>query len=255
MKVHPISDIHIEMRSGYKLKKTDADLIVLVGDIHNGIKGVKWAIEQSKKLQTPVIYVAGNHEYYRHEYHQLLSEMREITLGTNVHFLENDELILEGVRFLGTTLWTDYKCYRSFTQRENMEYLGGQLNDHYVIRFGDRLFAPSDALSLNNKAVKWLKERLGQHYNGPTVVVSHHAPSVKCAHYKFGLNELSTGFISDLEPLVKKADYWFFGHTHSNLDTKIGECRLVSNQVGYPSENLPVPYDDNLLITVKRNIK
>lgn len=251
MKILLYSDLHMEMDGFMIIGETDADVIVLAGDINVGTRGLRWATEEAEDTGKPVIYVAGNHEYYRKEYFTLQAELREMAAQhENVYFLEEDEVVIDGVRFLGATLWTDYKATTEFSQEANMGIAGVSLNDHRLIRYGDEQFTPEHALALNQNSVAWLTEKLDTPFEGKTVVVTHHGPSLKSAHPTYGLNQLSTAFISNLDDLVEKADVWCFGHTHSGIDTKVGKCRLVSNQRGYPMERLPVPFNRQFTVTV-----
>src|SRR5687768_7021553 len=108
MRISVLSDLHLEF-APYAPASVRADVIVLAGDIHVGVKGIQWA--QSAFGDTPVIYVAGNHEYYRQSYPDHLKKMREAAEGTNVRFLENASTEIEGIVFLGCTLWTDFKLF------------------------------------------------------------------------------------------------------------------------------------------------
>jgi len=151
-----------------------------------------------------------------------------------LHLLENDELIFDDVRFLGCTLWTDYRAAGDPVL--SMMEVQQNLSDHHVVMNGDRLFLPEDAYKLHFASRTWLESKLSQPYPGKTVVITHHAPHLLCKHPSFPMNAIGTAFLSDLSHLVEMADVWCFGHTHANLDTKVGKCRLVSNQRGYPTE-------------------
>lgn len=166
MKIQLLSDLHREMDPTFSVPDTDADIIILAGDIDVGTKGIEWAISQALMLHKPMVYIAGNHEYYRHEYFSLQGRMREIAESCSlVHFLECDEIIIDGVRFLGTTLWTDYASTRLSEQSENMRLLSSSIRDHQVISITDKPFMPADALMLHQASsvlivtlaiVKWL---------------------------------------------------------------------------------------------------
>ena len=92
---------------------------------------------------------------------------------------------------------------------------------------------------MHNSSIVWLRERLNKTFDGKTIVVTHHGPSKRCIHKKFGGGELAGGFYSDLPELLNKPDIWIYGHTHSNLDISIDGMRLISNQRGYPTEDIP----------------
>lgn len=250
MKIHLLSDLHIEICGFYSIEDTEADIIVLAGDIHTGKSGVEWAIEEAERLKTPIIYVAGNHEYYKREYHQTLNEMRiAAARSESVHFLEKDEFVIGDVRFLGTTLWTDYQVSDE-SQDLCMLMCGNLINDHRLIQFNDALFSTEHALKLHQESLQWLYKQIVAPHSGQTVVITHHGPSKHAAHPDYGLNVLSGAFISDLDNLVKEADLWLCGHTHSSVDVKIGTCRLVSNQRGYPREEIPGGFDRRKVIEI-----
>lgn len=238
MKVQLLSDLHNEFYSQRAplIETTEAEIVILAGDIDVGLAGLRWATDEANRLRKPVVYVLGNHEYYHHDI-DLLGEMRDFARGNGtVHFLENDELIIGGIRFLGCTLWTDYQAVGDPVI--SMMEVQQKLNDHHVVTKGERNFLPEDALKIHLESRAWLAEKLSDSFDGKTVVVTHHAPHLLCSHPSFPMNAIGTAFLSDLSPLVEKADVWCFGHTHANLDVRVGKCRLVSNQRGYPLEGV-----------------
>lgn len=266
MKIHILSDVHNEFLSDVVIQphgsvddntwksfipKTDADLIVLAGDINIGVKGVEWAINESKRLNLPIIYVSGNHEYYNQEYYSTLKQMRDTCQGTNVYFLENDEVQIEDVRILGCTLWTDYDVIPKVEPYQSMNECEYALNDHRVIRIeGAGYFSPALAKKTHTESVEWISNKLTEKTDARvTLVVTHHGPSILCQHKSYPVSAISGAFYSDLNELVSKADCWVYGHTHSNLDVMIGNCRLVTNQPGYPSENV-VDFDSMKVIEI-----
>ena len=239
MKIQLLSDLHNEFYrpdTPPPIEDTDADVVVLAGDIDVGLQGMIWAAEEVQRLGKPLIYVAGNHEFYHHDI-ALLDEMRNYAATCEgLHFLENDELIIDGVRFLGCTLWTDYRAAGDLVI--SMMEVQQSLSDHHVISNGEQLFSPERALQLHRASPQWLEGMLAASFAGKSVVVTHHGPSLLCQHPRFPLNAMGTAFISDLKELVEMADVWCFGHTHSNLDAMEGGCHIISNQRGYPGEGV-----------------
>jgi predicted phosphodiesterase len=239
MKLLLLSDLHNEFfrpKPVPPIASTDADVIVLAGDIDTGLQGLEWAASEAVRLDKPVIYVSGNHEYYRQDIEQTEAMRAFAAEHEELHFLENDELVIDGVRFLGCTLWTDYRAVGDPVMA--MVEVQRRLNDHHLISNGEDLFLPEDALTLHRQSRAWLEEKLAQPFDGKTVVVTHHAPSLLCKHPSFPMDAFGTAFLSDLDGLVAQADIWCFGHTHCNLDVQVGNCRLVSNQRGYVGENV-----------------
>lgn len=251
MKIFYASDLHLEMLRNYQLPVTDSDVIALGGDISTGLRGIEFAIHQSELHNKNIIYICGNHEFYYHDYHSLIKEMRELSdKHPRVHFLERDELIMGDTRFLGTILWTDFLGNGSQTQEDNMNAVSVGLNDFRLISNGNNNFTVEDSLQEHLKSRQWLEAKLDEPFSGKTVVLSHHAPSLLCQHPQFPYSEISTGFLSSLDSLVSKADIWLFGHSHANLDTKIGDCRLLANQAGYPHEDVIPPFRSDLVIEI-----
>lgn len=254
MLIQPLSDLHNELRADGQppipLVDTGADVIVLAGDIDQGCEGVRWAAEEAARLATPLLYVAGNHEHYGRDLGANLRALRRTARGTGVHFLENDRLDLGGVRFLGCTLWTDYRASAGLDHADAMEVAGGRLPDHRLIRSRGTLFSPALALRRHQDSVRWLRRELAWPFAGPKVVITHHGPSALCGHPQFSPGSLDGAFFSPLDDLVARADVWIFGHTHVSLDTHIGACRLVSNQRGYRDESSD--FDERKQVAIAR---
>ncbi|MEZ9764147.1 metallophosphoesterase, partial [Vibrio splendidus] len=110
MEICHLSDLHLEF-GPMEFPQTDADVVVLSGDIHLGTKGIDWAAQ----CDVPVVYVLGNHEAYGSSSLELLIEecRSRAERYSNVYFLENDSVVINGVRFHGCTLWTDFELYET----------------------------------------------------------------------------------------------------------------------------------------------
>lgn len=237
------SDLHLEMLpSGWEPPALDVDVVMLAGDISSHTQGIEWAAQtfRATSPKATVLYVAGNHEYYGAEFYGVGSEMREIAAQFGVTLLENDKIEIQGVRFLGTTLWSDFKLYGSdeWTAR-SLHVARDSLSDYTMIRKPGGLMEPQDAVALHEKAAAWLADELAKPFEGKTVVVTHFAPHRRCVAAKYDGDLLTPYFTVDMSPLMRrhKIDLWAFGHTHYNIDF-VGDngCRIVSNQRGYPSD-------------------
>ena len=266
MKIQLASDLHLEFLQsrwpGERLIASvpGADVLVLAGDIADGAHGFKLFADWPASKRTPIIYVAGNHEFYGHAIGPMREKMRSSAALSGIHFLENESVVIDSVRFLGTTLWTDYRLRGNRTQIELMEHAQRGLNDHQLIRDGGRRFSAHDALDLHERARAWLESELAKPFAGTTVVVSHHGPHPLSVHPRYAGDLLSAAFVSDLSSLMPGIDLWLHGHVHDGFDYEVGRCRVVANPAGYvlnrsyaqrddfEFEN-PL-YDRNLLIEV-----
>lgn len=235
MNIQLASDLHLEFLErrfpGERIIKPapGADILVLAGDIHNGIK----AVASFGNWPVPVVYVAGNHEFYGNAWEQTRADLRKACAGTNIHFLDNDVVEFEGVRFLGCTLWTDFRL-RGFTQTECMSSVEQRLNDYHVIHTLAGTLRARDTLADHVQSRRWLEGELAKSYSGKTVVVTHHGPHPLSIHPRYQGDQINVGFVSDLTPLLQQADLWLHGHVHDSFDySDVGRCRVVANPAGY----------------------
>lgn len=107
MKALILSDLHLEFAPFEPAPDLEFDVVILAGDIHSPAKrAVQWAADTFRGKS--VVYLPGNHEYYDGRLDTTLAEARRAADGSNVHVLDGDELVIDGVRFLGATLWTDF---------------------------------------------------------------------------------------------------------------------------------------------------
>jgi predicted phosphodiesterase len=238
MKIQVASDLHLDLLEqkfpDYRIvEHTDADVLVIAGDIHRHAR----AISAFRRWNKPVIYVHGNHEAYDARYDETVSELRKASAGTNVRFLECDEHVQNGVRFLGCCLWTDYRLYSEDPQAVMAE-AESCLYDHRLIQTGGGVFTARDAEAIHARSRAWLEGKLEESFDGPTIVVTHHAPHPDSTHPRFAGNSLNPAFISDLTPLVRKADLWIHGHVHDSFDYQVHGTRVVANPRGYALNRL-----------------
>ena len=173
------------------------------------------------------------HEFYGGSLDEVRSALHDAAQGTQVTFLDNDVADFGGVRFLGTTLWTDYCLARDRTQQHVMENAERRIIDHYRIRSGTGMFTARRALAEHELARAWLKNELVRPYDGKTVVITHHGPHPLSVHPRYVGDPLNAAFVSDLSELVPKVDLWIHGHVHDSFDYKVGRCRVVANPRGY----------------------
>jgi predicted MPP superfamily phosphohydrolase len=246
VKLQVLSDLHLRPRYGFTIPETDADLIVLAGDIAEGPGGVEWAVAETERLGKPAVYVFGNHEYYFHTFPDLLDQAKRMTAGSRVTVLENDILTWQDVRILGCTLWTDFLLHGEPQEQASMAAVEAVLYDYSAIQTADgELLRAHQTQAWHRQSRQWLEERLAEPWEGPTVVVTHHVPCWEGAHPHFD-GPLCAGFTSNLESLLERhrIDLWVCGHSHANVDVMVGYTRLLSNQRGYPKEQVPGPAFD-----------
>ena len=221
------------------------DLMVLAGDIDNGLAAIDYADQVARYLAVPVIAVAGNHEFYRHVQGPMLAELRQraAATGGRVHFLENDRVDLsiggQSLTVLGCTLWTDLDLYgvaAGQALRRDPRLLS-IYDYHRIFKAPDSLIDPEDPVIWHRHSRAWLEAALAGS-NGTTLVVTHHAISKRSVEPRFEGSALNAAFVSDLEAIVTQyaPPLWIHGHTHHSVDYELGATRVVACQRGYPGE-------------------
>lgn len=237
MKILILSDLHLEF-ANLPPPEAEVDVVVLAGDIWKKVHGIYWA--RSTWPETEIIYVAGNHEFYRGDRSDVLRQLRDAADETGVHFLDNDEVIINCVRFLGATLWTDFLLFGVEQQVETMNAAFSGLNDFRKINQGEHLFTPADSISICNTSTQWLKSKLlNEQFQGKSVVVTHHLPSMKSVAERYKQDLLSACFASNLDYMLGYSDLWIHGHAHDSFDYKVGKTRIICNPRGYVFKGIP----------------
>ncbi len=253
LKLHILSDLHLSL-GALPIPRNDADAVILAGDIARPKEAIAWASGFAK----PVLYVPGNHEFYGGSIAGTVAELKRLSAGTGIRVLDNDEAIIAGVRFLGTTLWTDFMLFGEGEQRgAAMQEAQRFMRDFSRIRIGtapEAPFTPAASAALFEIHAAWLHRKLAEAHAGPTVVITHHAPSRKSIHPQFADSLLNACFVSDAERLLdgRRARLWIHGHTHDSFDYRVNGTRVVCNPRGYAKNGVnenPL-FDANLAIRI-----
>ena len=201
--------------------------------------------------EKPVIYVLGNHEFYRHSFPNLIGELRRETNGSNIHLLENSAVEIGGVSFLGCTLWSDYRVNGDEVIAKAIAHKG--ISDYELIAKGSSryLLTPEDTAIAHAMSLKWLKREVASRDPSKTVIVTHHAPSRKSIPPWHVGSLLNGAFVSDLEEFIVEAavPLWIHGHTHYCTDYKVDRTRVLSNQRGYPGA-VPAEFEAGLVVEI-----
>jgi Calcineurin-like phosphoesterase len=276
-----LSDLHLESNPHFTARPLPgADLLVLAGDIGSYQNGsllsslniADFGLARFSPLPvsqggagwpTPVFFLPGNHEYDGLDFDEAHARLRETCQRLGMVWLERESLVWGGVRFVGSTLWTDFDALSTEQARSGEVTLGEQLKmrdkafraanfylkKNHAFRHGAPLLA--DAVREQGlQAQAWLREALAQPFAGPTVVVTHFAPSLLSADPRYGLSPGTAGFCNSLDELLPLARLWLHGHLHCRIDyVKLG-CRVVANPLGYARKGEQAAFRPALCITV-----
>jgi predicted phosphodiesterase len=218
------------------------DLIVLAGDIHTGLRGFVYAEQLAEYFDAPVVYVAGNHEYYHQHIDLLEPALRNASANSGrVKFLDNNiaTFTLGGKRLhlLGCTMWTDFQLQGGQTQA--MEFAARHMNDYRAIRRVDAFFRPENALARHERSRLWLRTNVArlrlEEPGAKIIAVTHHAPHEAVLGRRTG--RIAPSYASQLLPeyAVSRPDVWIHGHTHYRHESVLDGIRVVSAPRGYVS--------------------
>lgn len=265
MKIAVCSDLHLEFEDINIQNTEDADVLILSGDImiaedlhdhpetsYNVYSGINLAdlgrrqqvalrfrdFLKRVSFQFPhVVYVAGNHEFYHGRWKASLQHLRdECSKYSNIYFLEDDIKEIDGVSFLGATLWTDCNKGDPLT----LHALTDMINDFRIIRNDERGFTklrPFHTVERHQKTLSYFRTVLSDRKDSKVVVVGHHCPTKQSTHPKYQSQYLMNGgYSSDLSEFIldhPQIVLWTHGHTHDPFDYMVGSTRVVCNPRGY----------------------
>lgn len=261
MKLQLLSDLHLEIHPHFRPSPAPgADLLVLAGDIGSYQPGSLLAdddfglarfspLPQYAGWPTPVVFVPGNHEYDGQDFDAAHARLRHVCDRLGLIWLERESLVLDGVRLVGTTLWSDFDAladHHDLGQRLKRREKAFRAADFYLAKTGGtRRGEPFLAAQLREQGLAcqaWLRQALSQPFDGTTVVITHFAPSLRSADSRYGLTPGTAGFCNAMDELLPRARLWLHGHLHApsdylaqgvHGDGRAWHCRVVANPLGY----------------------
>ncbi len=275
MRIQLFSDTHLERDPGFRpLVHCDTDVVVVAGDIGSyqpgsRLGGDDFGLERFSPLQpgfprATVLYVPGNHEFDALDYDETYGRLRRTCERLGIVWLEREVVTIGQVRFVGTTLWTDFDALaaRELDPAKRMQQrtkafraANYYLNKNTTLKAGEPVLAEAiREMSLTCQA--WLRAALSVPFDGTTVAVTHFAPSLHSADPRYGLTAGTAGFCNAMDELFPLVDVWMHGHLHCANDYTIRSaegspswaCRVVANPLGYLSKGEQAGFREHLVI-------
>ncbi len=272
MNIQLLSDLHLETHPDFKpMAAPGADVLVLAGDIGSYQAGSAlsargepdFGLDRFSPLlgwPVPVLFVPGNHEYDGMDFDQAHDRLRDSCQRLGIIWLERETAVLGDVRFVGTTLWSDFDALGP-RPGDDGATLAQQLRacdkafraaNFYLRKTGGtRGGRPFLADAVREQALvcqHWLQAKLAEPFDGPTVVVTHFAPSLKSADPRYGRVPGTAGFCNALDDLLPHARLWLHGHLHAPSDYHHHGCRVVANPLGYLRKGEQTAFRPNLTV-------
>jgi Icc-related predicted phosphoesterase len=256
MRLQIFSDLHVGVAPIKPITiAADVDAVIVAGDTCEGIEKAFRTLRSIVPEHIPVIMVAGNHEFYHGFVPDELAAGRALARSYNVCFLENDVAIMKGVRFVGCTLWTDYRIFGEKNVPAIMNACASGMNDHRLIGWQKRpwlRFRPQEAALLHYRSRAFLSDTLADRFDGPTVTITHHAVHWKSIQQRYVSDPVTAAYLASdtMETLLVGAQPALIvhGHVHHSVDYRIGATRVLCNPHGYGTEN--PAFDGSLVVEV-----
>jgi predicted phosphodiesterase len=272
MKIQLLSDLHLEAHPHWQpTPSPGADLLVLAGDIGSYQGGSQLSDDDFGLTRfsprhgwpTPVVFVPGNHEYDAQDFDAAHSRLRTTCERLGLIWLERETLVMQGVRLVGTTLWSDFDALGPVAN-DGANALAQQLKArdkafraaNFYLRKTEttRHGEPWLAQGVREQALvcqDWMRTALATPFNGPTVAITHFAPSLMSADPRYGLTPGTAGFCNALDDLLPYAQLWLHGHLHAPSHYTHQGCRVVANPLGYARKNEQVRFQPQNLIEIR----
>lgn len=245
MRLRILSDLHNEFLSAPRktAHEPKVDVVVLPGDIDVDTRGLTWARDT---FDCRIIYVPGNHEFYGCDFDVTRQRMAETAARLGIDLLDPGVVEIEGVVFVGATLWTDFNLFEN-PERE-MSIASKELTDFRVING----FSPARSLARHLEERAYIERQLEATRGKRCVVVSHHLPSWQSVAERYRGDKLSAAFASNLDAIIEREQpaLWIHGHTHDSFDYRIGPTRVVCNPAGYPKHEESREFNERLVVDV-----
>jgi 3',5'-cyclic AMP phosphodiesterase CpdA len=254
MRLQIFSDLHFDVRLPEPITVAPCiDAVIVTGDTCEGAERGFEFLRGIVPMQVPIVFVLGNHELYRRAWSEELVQARAVAPLYGAGLLENDVAIIDNVRFIGATLWTDYALFGAPLAPLAMRRAAAGLNDHRLIGWSRapwQRFRPQEALMLHRQSRAFIEATLAQPFDGATVVATHHAPHPRSVHPRFVEDLLSAAFASDLTAVIEagRPELWVHGHVHHSCDYQAANTRIICNPHGYGGEN--PDFDPALIVEV-----
>ena len=245
MKIKYFSDIHTEF-APFNCEAVSGDVLLVAGDYGLGAKA--WTYVDDFEILSEnfnhVIYVLGNHEFYNSSLIRAREKIRENLLHLdNVHILEDEYVEIDGVRFIGSTCWTN--LHDVIARISAKQYM----NDYRIIRTGNAAFpykrkiTPEDLIAINKKS----SDYIFSHITDKTVVITHHAPSTMSAAPQYRNDSLWLAYANEFEQLIDKHKplAWVHGHMHTTSEYMLYDTLVLCNPRGYVPEHTNSYFNPN----------
>lgn len=274
MNIQLLSDLHLETHPNFIPQVAPlADVLILAGDIGSYQEGSMLFNRQDEDFglsrfsprkdlgawPVPVYFVPGNHEYDGMPFEVAHEKLKATCERLEINFLHQRVEVFRGVRLVGCTLWSDFEALvpakGALTQQLKAREKAERAADFYLRKTGTTFQGEpflSGAVRAQAEADQaWLTQALAEPFEGPTVVITHFAPSLLSADPRYGLTPGTAGFCNSLDHLLPYAKHWLHGHLHCAHDYVSQGCRVIANPLGYAKKNEQQAFEPKKIVRIE----
>jgi len=274
MNIQLLSDLHLETHPNFIPQVAPlADVLILAGDIGSYQEGSMLFNRQDEDFglsrfsprkdlgawPVPVYFVPGNHEYDGMPFEVAHEKLKATCERLEINFLHQRVEVFRGVRLVGCTLWSDFEALvpanGALTQQHKAREKAERAADFYLRKTGTTFqgkpFLSGAVRDQAEADQAWLTQALAEPFEGPTMVITHFAPSLLSADPRYGLTPGTAGFCNSLDHLLPYATHWLHGHLHCAHDYVSQGCRVIANPLGYAKKNEQQAFDPQKIVRIE----
>ena len=253
MKIQYASDLHLEFPKNTQFLvdnplKVTGEILILAGDIHvigsdNFMEAPFW--DWASKNYKQVIVAYGNHEFYKGCDLSTMKDGFKYKIRDNIYYYYNCVITIDDVDIIVSTLW-------SYINKEHEYDCIMGVNDFRLIKLNGNKITAEDFNNEHKRCLDFIKKSMNESKAKTKIIVTHHVPSSLLTAKEFQGSTINDAFTVDLTDYIKKcgAKYWIFGHSHRNINKKIGKTSCLCNQVGYVMSNEHKTFNNEININL-----
>lgn len=237
-KIGIISDLHLE-GSNMSLHNPGWDYLCIAGDLSVEHELISHFFSYVAPIDIPIIYILGNHEYEGRRLDSNVSKLKEMLKPfENVHLLDNESIVIDGIKFIGSTLWSNFELNGINEKKKSMDFAKYNVVDFSSIFMKNEqdkyvVLTPEKMVKMNEESCQFIEYELRKvPFDGPKIVLTHFAPHPKSIAPRYMVHDNSY-WVSNLENLMGFSDYWFHGHTHSSFSYEVEGTKIICNPRGF----------------------
>lgn len=258
-RIQLISDLHIEGEHNTIIDESLFDYLVIAGDISANIADISYFFSNIAPKQKPIVYIIGNKEHEGKKIDDVPSKIKDLLKPHhNVHVLHNQSVVIDDIKFVGSTLWTNFEGDKTTTKEENKKWAKRNVSDFSnIFRSPENNHRKYRTISTDEiekefiKAIRFLEKEINSAFIGKKVIVTHFPPSLKSLPVKSEYN--LSYWASNIEHIINNVDLWLHASTHCTKEYIINQTTMYCNPYKLNTANelsINHDFDVNKKITI-----